>query len=47
MFELFHKRDFANSCARSTFFAIQVDLFKGNELARLAVTSFEDLERLC
>ena len=43
MFELFHERDLADGGAGSSFFAIQVDLFQSNELASLAVTSFEDL----
>ncbi len=43
MFELFHEGYFADRGTGSTFFAIKVDFFESDKLARLAVTSFEDL----
>ncbi len=43
MFELFHKRDLADGGGGGAFFGVKVDFFEGNELARLAVTAFEDL----
>ena len=46
VFELFHKRDFADSGARSALFAVQVNFFQGDEFACLAVASFKDLEEI-
>jgi hypothetical protein len=41
--ELFHEGDLADGGRRGAFFRIEVDFLKGNELACLAVTTFEDL----
>lgn len=43
MFELFHEGDFADGGARCALFAVEVDLFEGDEFARLPVATFEDL----
>ena len=45
VFELFHEGDFADGGAGRALFAVEVDLFQGDEFACLAVTPFEDLER--
>jgi hypothetical protein len=44
VFELFHKGDFADGGAGGAFFAVEVDLFEGDQLAGLPITAFEDLE---
>lgn len=44
VFELFHEGDFTDGGARGALFAVEVNLFQGDEFACLAVTPFEDLE---
>ena len=46
VFELFHKRDFADGGARGALFAVEVNFFQGDEFACLAVTPFKDLEEI-
>ena len=46
VFELFHKRDFADGGAGGTLFAVEVNFFQGDEFACLAITPFEDLEEI-
>lgn len=43
MFELFHEGDFADGGAGCAFFAVEVDLFEGDEFACLPIATFEDL----
>ena len=46
VFELFHKRDFADGSAGCALFAVEVNFFQGDEFACLTVTPFEDLEEI-
>ena len=46
VFELFHKRDFADGGTGGALFAVEVNLFQSDEFACLAVTPFEDLEEI-
>ena len=46
MFELFHKRDFADGGAGGALFAVEVNFFQGDKFACLAVTPFKDLEEI-
>ena len=46
MFELFHKRDFADGGAGGAFFAVEVNFFQSDKFACLAVTPFKDLKKI-
>lgn len=46
VFELFHKRDFADGGAGGALFAVEVDFFQGDEFASLTITPFKDLEEI-
>ena len=46
VFELFHKRDFADGGAGGALFAVEVNFFQSNEFACLAVTPFKDLNKI-
>ena len=41
--QFLHERDFSDRCRRRAFFRVKVDFFQGDQFARLAVSSFEDL----
>ena len=46
VFELFHEGDFTDGGAGGALLAVEVDLFQGDKFACLAVTPFEDLEKV-
>ena len=46
VFELFHEGDFTDGGAGGALLAVKVDLFQGDKFACLAVTPFEDLEKV-
>ena len=41
--QFLHKADFTDGSAGCAFFAVEVNLFEGNEFAGLSITTFEDL----
>ncbi len=43
MLELFHEGNFTDGGAGRAFFAVEVDLFEGDEFASLPVATLEDL----
>ncbi len=46
MLEFFHERDFSDRRRWRALFRVQVDFFECDQVARLTVASFEDLERI-
>lgn len=45
--ELFHQGDLADGRGWSALFRVEVYFLEGNELARLSISAFEDLQRRC